>query len=234
MKITSRIKRLMIVVGVVFTSHTLLHGQNDLINLYLEASGDYARIYNGELEPIYSSLFFENDPYYISSDYALGDIEYRGNYYPNQNLRLDLYAGNLIILTPDNKLGVIIDPNHLGYARIHDHTIIYHVPSSENELKRGYYLKLYGGKELMLLCRINCMSETVTGQVKKRFSQTCRYFIVKDGEYYQVKNKKSFTKLFPAYKRQINRYVKENKLSFSVINRGRSLAKLAHFYEEQN
>lgn len=233
MKIHSWVKLLLMFGCVLFMGNPVLYAQKDLVKQYLQETGDFAHIYSGELEVVYNPFFFENTPYFISQDYVDGEITYRGRHYQEQKIRLDLYKGNLILLTPNTRLGVVLTPQHVNEAHIHGRTIIYHAPPKNSGLKTGYYVQLHKGREFQLLWFPTVTVENVTDKVERRFTLNQRFFIVRHGVYYQVKNKRSFTRLFPEYKKQINRYAKENRLSFRS-DRERSLVQLAQICEEMN
>jgi hypothetical protein len=63
------------------------------------------------------------------------------------------------------------------------------------------------------------------------FEKKPRYYICFNEQYYTVKNKKSFTKLFPQYKKQINAFAKEQKLDF-INDASQSLTSLANYCEK--
>jgi len=232
MGILSWIKRTFILGGIVL-GHSLLYGQNKLTEEYLKEVGDHAAIYSGEVETIYNPFLFENDPYYISEKYADGEIFYRGNLYPNQRMRLDLYQGRLILLTPKTNLGIVLNPAHVNKVRMHDKTIIYHTPPQETGLREGYYLLLHDGNALRLLGRQTIVVENINGKIEKLFVRHNRYYLVQNGIYHPVKNRQSFSKLFPEYKKQIKRFAKESELNWKK-DRENSLVKLARFCEEIN
>lgn len=233
MEMISWIKRILIFLGIAFAGHTIIYGQNKLVEEYMKEAGDFAVIYSGELETIYNPFIYVNDPYYVSQDYTKGELVYRGNAYANLQMRLDLYKGHLLLLTPKTNLGIIVNPEHVNEVRMHGKVQIYHKPPPGTGLKTGYYSLLHNGQKLKLLGRQNVTLEPVHETAKERFASVYRYYLVRDGIYYPVRNKQSFTKLFPDYKKQINRYAKQNMLNFKREREG-SLTKLAQFCEEMN
>ncbi|NDV81181.1 hypothetical protein [Bacteroides sp. 51] len=86
MEIFSWIKRTLAFIVIILIGHTILYGQNKLAEEYIKEAGDFAVIYSGELETNYNPFFYLNDPYYISQDYTVGELVYRGNTYANQKM----------------------------------------------------------------------------------------------------------------------------------------------------
>lgn len=227
----SWIKRIIVGTVCLGTCYSICHAQNELIDHYLKEAGDYALIYSGELETNYHPFLFENNPYYGFQEYAPGEVIYRGNLYTHQHLRWDLYKKNLIVLTPQSHLGVILNPRHISEFRLHGRTFIHLTPPDGSGLKQDYYAQLFKGEKIQLLGYHTVNLESFSDKVEKRFAFTNRYYILWNGTFFLAKNAKSFTKLFPEYKKLIKRFVKDNSLSFSK-DRENSLIKLAQFTEE--
>ena len=81
---------------------------------YLQQAGCHAEIYNGKVEEVYNSLIYKELPYYKNADFTESSIIYKGNYYPLQKARLDLFREQLVILSPEIQLFIIHPktPNH--------------------------------------------------------------------------------------------------------------------------
>ncbi len=206
-----------------------INAQNTIISDYLKNAGDYAGIYNGKIESAYNSKLYENTPYYKSPDFTRGIITYKKNIYPDQQIRLDLYKEHLIILTPEKHYSVILDSDEVERVNLYDKTFIWENPSSQSGLKPGYYMLLFEGKSLKLLCK-----ETYNIKEKQqtfRFDSKILYYLFFNGQYYSVKNKKSFIKIFPQYKKQIDTYIKKHKLNFKK-EKEFSLNTLASYCQE--
>jgi hypothetical protein len=182
---------------------------------YLSRAGEYAAIYNGRLEPAYNVLLYKGLPYYQNADYAAASIVYRNNYYPDQKARLDLFKEQLILLTPGKQYGVVLDSRQVEKVYIHHKTFVRLTPK-ESGMASGYYIQLFEGKQVQLLCKEKYYprKELQQKQAVFYFDGEKRYYVRYKDRYRAVKNKTSFVRLFPQYKAQINRFVKENGLNF--------------------
>ncbi len=236
-----------------------IYAQHKVAETYMDKVGDYSTVYMGRVEAIYNSRVYENLPYYKpvdpfskeyqtgtgfsmkdqrklesyknqdvkNSDFVSGEMMYKNRFYSSQQLKLDLYKECLIILAPGNHYGVILDSRDVQSATLYGKTFVWY-DTLPNDLKPGFYMQLHQGKDVTLLCKISLsMQKNLT---TSRFSSKERFYLLHEGNYYSVKNKNSFTKIFPKYKNQINQFSKERKLDFNSDTE-KSLALLAQYCE---
>ncbi|MDR1369020.1 MAG: hypothetical protein LBJ72_02665, partial [Dysgonamonadaceae bacterium] len=157
-----------------------------------------------------------------------GEIIYKNRYYPNLQLKLDLYKEQLIVLSPEKHYGVLLDSKEVQKATFYGKTFIWYDSQKTKDLKAGFYMQLYKGNTLTLLSKISMSLNK--GLTSSHFDSKTRSYLLFNENYYQVKNKNSFRKIFPQYKNQINRFSKEQKLDFGSDPEG-SLVSLARYCE---
>ncbi len=185
--------------------------QETAIKKYLEAAGDYAVAYNGEIGTIYNPYLYTNTPYLISPDYTTGDIYFQNTHYPNQQVRLDLYKDQLILLTAKGHHGVVVDPRTVKRVVMYNKTFIWHTPPEKSGLKTGYYMVMADGEQVKLLCKIMCVVLSPNDRPQRYFSEIKKYYILYNDSYYPVSKNRSFNKIFPSLKKQIKAFNKSNK-----------------------
>jgi len=195
----------------------------------MQQTGDYADIYNGKVEANYNILQYVNLPYYNSRDFTDAAVIYRKNYYPNQKVRLDLFRELLITLPPDKQYGVVVRSSDVDKVFMYNKTFKWLVPPDESGLKPGYYIHLSEGKKLQLFCKesFSLQQQLLTYS----FDRKVRYYLQYNNRFSTVKNKGSFSKLFPRYKKQINQFAKNHQLNFSK-DKEKSLISLSGYCEE--
>jgi hypothetical protein len=223
-----QIKFYRLLLCLIVVCYTHIHAQDTPVENYLDQVGGYAEIYNGRLEMIYNTLQYENLPYYENADYTEASVIYRSNYYPNQKMRLDLFKEQLILLAPGKLYGVILSPRNVKKVYMYNKTFVCLVPSKESGLKNGYYIQLFEGKKIQLFCKENYIIQPKDAIY--RFERKIRHYLLYSDRYYPVKNTASFSKIFPQYKRQINKFSRDNKLNFKQ-NKDKSLTSLAGYCE---
>ena len=208
-----------------------LSAQTSQIENYLEKAGSHVTLFNGELETNYSVMFYENLPYYRGAEYRKGTLWTHQNVYPNQQMRLDLYKDLLISLAPETPFGIIIPSNMVKELMLDNTRFIYLPSGNKAGLNAGYYISIYRGSELNLVCREVFILNTPSDKIKGNFSVSRKYHLISSKGTTIVKNRKSFTKLFPQYKKKIKDYSKANKLNFSKKT-NESMHQLASFIEQ--
>jgi len=214
---------------VVFACCIRISAQDAPVVDYLQQVKYYADIYNGRMEPVYSTMVYEDLPYYKNSDFTDASFVYKDNYYPNQKARLDLFKEQLIILPPEKKFGIILSSQNVDRVSMYNRTFVLLNPPKESGIKNGYYMQLSEGEKVKLFCKETCSIRQK--QITYSFDHKITYYLLYGNRYYTVKNKGSFSKLFPQYKKQINQYVKDHKLNFRQ-NAEASLTFLAQYCEE--
>jgi hypothetical protein len=200
--------------------------QNAVIADYLATTGEYAGIYNGQIKTNYNPSFYDNNPYHKSADFLDAEVIYSGLLYPGQKALLDLYEEQLILLSPQRHYGIIVDPGKVDKVLFEDETFIW---LNKSNISQGFYTLLSDGKQLRLLFKERFTINTT--KLLRHFDRITHHYLSYQGHYYTVKNKNSFLKLFPQYKKQINLFAKEHKLDFKR-NADQSLTLLTNYCEE--
>lgn len=209
-----------------------LGAQEYIVKQYLEKAGDCAVIYNGELETPYSFVYYDEFPYYKSNEYAQGAIYYKGKYYPNQRIRLDLYKNQLIVLTPKTNLGKIVNAADVDKFVLGESTFINYFPSeTEKPLKQGYYHLIMEGTLFKVLGKTQKIPVENSGKSTYIFNSKQNYYLLYNGGVYTIRNASILTKLFPQLKKQLKAYVKDNGLNFKTAPE-ESLYQIVNYCEE--
>ena len=206
-----------------------IHAQDDPVANYLQQVGDYADIYNGRMETVYNILLYENLPYYMNADFTEASIIYRKNYFPNLKARLDLYREQLILLPPETQFGIIVNTQNVDKVYIYNRTFVLLNPPKESGLKQGFYMQLFEREKMQLYSKEHFFLESK--QLTFNFERKIRYYLLYNGQYFTIKNSGSFSKLFPQYKKQINKFAKEQHLNFKR-DAEKSFTSLADYCEE--
>jgi hypothetical protein len=206
-----------------------IHAQNNPVISYLQQAGDHAEIYNGRIETVYNILLFDNFPYYVSSDFADASLVYKNRYYPDQKARLDLYREQLIIFPPGKQIGITVNFHDVEQVNMYGKTFMRLIPSKDSGIKPGFYIKLSEKGKMQLFGKVYFVLEQ--RQVTYGFEHKMRYYLLYNNRYHHVKNNGSFTKLFPKYKKEINKFVKDQKLNFKK-NPDESLISLTAYCEK--
>lgn len=185
-----------------------------IIENYLEKAHSLVTIYSGK-EQIKYPAYIIGHPYLKSDSYEDGWLSYEGILYPHVRLRLDLYQNELIIHSPDTRFNIILDPDKIDYANLHNYKIIYHNRTKSNiPLSNGYYLELPTGTYKIWRQSVCNLKETVSDNITYEFIHKDKYYFFKGDYPYQVKGNNSVLKLFPSMKKELKHYIKQSGYSF--------------------
>ena len=206
-----------------------IYAQDDPVMSYLHHTGDYADIYNGEMEPVYNIFRYDNFPYYMSPYFTEASIVYKNNFYPNQRVRLDLYKEQLILVLPAKQFGIVINSQNVDRVHMYNKTFVRLAPPKKSGLRQGFYIQLSESEKIQMYRKDYFNIDQ--RKVKYAFEGKTQYYLLYKDQYYTVKNKNSFSKIFPQYKKQINQYSKEKKLNYEQF-KDESFISLAAFCEE--
>lgn len=206
----------------------------DVVSEYLRSASGTSVIYHGKEQVQYLSSI-KYHPYFKSADYTLGRLLYDGIEYKDVNMRYDIYRGELLLLSPDNRFNVILPSDRLSYAIIHGYRLEYIDPDgSSGDMPRGYYFILHDGDvDLLAYCSCRLNHEVKGMEHIDYFEQSTRYYVRIDGKCHHVRGKRSILALFKSHKRELSQFIKSEKLSFRS-SLEQSLVQVLKHYEHLN
>ena len=196
-----------------------------LFDEYLREAGDRAEMFVGKMETGYASTVFINHPYWLSDEFLVGEVRYKGMLYKNVLLRYDAFLNQLVVKTPEKQANVYI-PMHavegfsiggLVYAKHDDEFMAVHYDGSHMELLEQMRVK---------------MKEDMNHEnLQYEFKRNVNYYLLNDGRMYEVTNMRSVLKLYPGLEKELKRFSKMNNLNFKE-NRQSSLVSLVKYVDE--
>jgi hypothetical protein len=201
------------------------------INVYTQSIGAQANLYNGSA---YLAPFQTNSdhPYFETEEWVNGSVIYEGEPYENLDLLYDisndrliteLYNGSPIMLINEKLNSFSIGSHH--FKKIKNETVNNSLPQS------GFYEILYDGTTQAVARRQKKRRETIESKtIQVYFDDKDKYFILKNGNFNQVKSKTSVLKLFPDHKQALKQYMRKNNLNYKT-NRSAAIAGVVEYYD---
>lgn len=196
-----------------------------LFDEYLREAGDRAEMFVGKMETGYASTVFINHPYWLSDEFLVGKVRYKGMLYKNVLLRYDAFLNQLVVKTPEKQANVYI-PMHavegftiggLVYAKHDGEFMAVHYDGSHMELLEQMRVK---------------MKENMNHEnLQYEFKRNVNYYLLNDGRMYEVTNLRSVLKLYPELEKELKRFSRMNNLNFKE-NRQSSLVSLVKYVDE--
>ncbi|MDR2811248.1 MAG: hypothetical protein LBB84_11975 [Tannerellaceae bacterium] len=197
----------------------LCRAQEEETNDYLLHAGVGAVIYSGKEEAVYPRV--REHPYLDTKQYREGTVCFDGRVYPKQQMRLNVYTDELIILLPDNRAGIVLPSERMDSAVFSPYAVFYHTPVQDEAKEqrslpdKGYYARLHNGKFTVWKRQTKLIERVTNGMnIEQIFTSRTRYYVYKDGRYRSVGNKRNLLKLFASKKKELNLYIRQQRLNF--------------------
>jgi hypothetical protein len=203
------------------------------IDYFNTAIANDSEIYNGAVYEFYppankGSFYFQDKNYCIP-----GLVRYNGNWYKNIPMLYDIY--NDVMVSTLNKNLFILNTEKISDVYLLNHHFTYINGQSQDNLTPGFYDVIYSGRSQVLIKRTKFINEHVVGsEVAETFYEDkSNAYIKKGNKYYLVDNKGSFLDTFKDKKKDLNRYMKNNKIDYKK-DKEDAVAKLAAYYDSIN
>ena len=203
--------------------------------LYFNSVNNHASIYSGREEIRYSYKTI-NHPYLDTEMFRVGTLSMGGCIYPDVAMRLNQDIEELVVLSPNRIFSVLIPRDQLDYAIIDSLYIVYHKPVSTDgkNMPEGYYVRIYNGDTQVWKRKVAFLTSRVDGNsIEYLFESSTKRYILMDGIYYPVTNKRSVLKLFAPKKKELKKILKENGVNYRD-NPEIAIVYITRYYDELN
>jgi len=189
--------------------------EEDKVMPYINKAKNQLIIYSGKEERVYPNYVL-NHPYLDTNEYRVGTLSYDGLIYPNVKMRLNQHQDQLIVLSPDMRYNIILSDELIDYAIIDSLYLFYNRPDENiSRLPEGYLVRLFDGRYPVLKKEKMFLNSAINDRViEMSFTKRIRYYMCVDGVYHTVGSKNSVLNLFKSHKKDINQFIKQNKLNF--------------------
>jgi hypothetical protein len=195
----------------------LLQAQDDDYNFFMKASNENAMIFRGSAPVKYGKKSPNDGSTYFaySSDFAKGDIMYRGKRYYNILLNINAHADELYLKRNGSEIWILVDKNRVDYCFLGDRKFIYaKAPSPSSTLKEGFYEVIYDGRAKIYKKIKKNYKEDLSGErVKTGYSTWIMYYFYKDEKWYEMRNLSGIARHYKPFRKDIDTIIKEKKLS---------------------
>jgi hypothetical protein len=206
---------------------------NNAISLYHQSSGDQSGLYNGIQNGGYLFSFTEGNPFFYSDKPGAGTVVYDGVLYENLQLQYDELKEVIIVQDASHRIQ-LLNERISGFTVFNNRFTRLEKDSLSSALvSTGFYNLLYEGKVSVLKKEIKELREELRSSSEGilRFIDVKKYYYIKkNNEYYAVKNKKSVLGIFADHRKEIQQYIRKNKLSFRK-NPDETLVKTSGYYD---
>jgi hypothetical protein len=198
--------------------------QEEETNNYLKLAGAWATLYSGKEEAQYPGV--REHPYLDTQAYREGNLWVDGRLYPAVKMRLNVYADELSVRSPDNRFGVVVSAERIDSAGFPQYDVFYD--------DRGFSVRLHNGKYPVWKRQTKQIERVANGmKYEQVFTSRTRFYVYKDGRYQNADSKRSLLKVFAERKKELNAYVRQQQLNWKEDPAG-AILRLVKYYESLN
>lgn len=203
------------------------------IKSYQDEVGMQALLYNGSEYKVENKPYLDGHAYFDSKTFEQGAIVYDGVLFTNVPLLYDVVLDEVITVHPVSGLSQKLVKHKVSAFNLPNYSFVHLKPEDVDAkvLKPGLYSLLYDGKTKVLLRREKSVQEhaTVDG-MEGKYKGSDKFYIQKDGAFYQVGSKGTVLNVFRDQKKQLKKFMREKGINYSS-SREAALVKIAEHYD---
>lgn len=199
------------------------------VKLYTTLIQGQTSLYNGSQykEPNRSNN--DQHPFFDSDDWVFGSVSYDGEQYDNVPLLYDITSDKVVTENYYNADQIALVNEKLTAFTMGQHAF---VKLSHKTLPRsGFYQVLYNGTSMVVARKQKVIREKIVSQtIEIEFDPRYRYFLYKNGAYFQVRSKGSVLKVLEDEKPALRQFINKNKIRFKQTPET-ALRRVAAYYD---
>jgi hypothetical protein len=221
------------VIGQPYRSDSVFYSAafSNAVDKFHQFRGDQSDLYNG-IQFIGYPKIVNGFPFFNSDNWETGTVLYDSILYSNINLKYELVKDQVVVRHPGDMNMILLFSPRIKSFTLGDKYFVYINQDDRNMLHTGFYQLLYKGPISVFAKRVKIISETITDMhLDQRFTETDRYYIEKEGVYYNVHNAKTILSLVKDHKKEIQQFLRRNKLKYKK-DPELTLVKAAEFYHQ--
>jgi len=205
---------------------------NNLVSLYHQSEGDQTGLYNGSQYGGFPFTFKEGHPFFYDGKPGTGSIVYEDVLYENVLLQYDEIQEAVVMEDSSRRIQLLNE--RIRQFSVFNNAFIRIVKDSLSNalVKTGYYNLLYEGRNRLLKKEIKTVREDITTEKVIYYVDLHEYYYIKkDNTYYAVNSKRNVLKIFGDRKKEVQQYIRKNKLSYRK-DRDNMLIKVTAYYDQ--
>lgn len=183
--------------------------------VYFTYIGDQAQIYNGrQYIPYYFQMI--GSPYFLSDSLSEGWISYDRIIYENVPMQLDVSRDQLVIANPAGGQRIFLQNERIDSFYFLNHTFIRLAKNPAKNIETdGFYDLLYRGSLQVYVLRNKKFTESFQdGKIVRVFNNHDRFFILKNGQFFPVKNEDDVFGVLGSKRQEIKKILRGHNLKF--------------------
>ncbi|MDP9230846.1 MAG: hypothetical protein M3O67_09280, partial [Bacteroidota bacterium] len=215
-------------------SSSSLPAFKSIVDFYNKSLSEQLHLYNGKEYKDYPYQFNEGHPYFLSNNWSKGTLNYDGEHYEEVPMLYDVVQDELVILHFDNRSKICLVKEKISSFSLLAHSFVNIQPKNINSstITEGFYDLLYAGQVSLFAKRTKNIQTFYRQSVSEiKIFKKDHYNLLKKNIYYPVSSKRSFLQQLTDKRKEIQQYIKKNRLSFKndVEN---AMVKILAYYDQ--
>lgn len=156
----------------------------------------------------------QGDPYYPSDEFLKGSVTFNGVKYSDLDLRFDI-CNDELILRIESRPVIIMNKEMVDSFSLYFEGRVYHIINTGNDASgifKGYVNALYSGRSKLYAKYTKIIYPLGADGRYDLFHQAHSLFFVTDSGVVPVKGKRAMLKLLEAERKEINAYLRNNRV----------------------
>ncbi|SOD79968.1 hypothetical protein SAMN06269250_1167 [Spirosoma fluviale] len=206
--------------------------RNQAVRAYEQDLREQAHVYEGN-EYIAHDHRIKIHPFFGVDSLLSCTIVYRGAQYSDIKMLYDVVRDQLAIQPPGGGFRLRPRNDYVASFIMGQHQFIRIVGDSAAGVPTGFYEILHNGRIKALARRVKVIHEDISsGKFQADYLVKDRFFVVKDGVYYEVKSKRSLLQVFPEQAKVLRKFMRSNSLKFNDEKREEAISQVTNRYED--
>lgn len=199
---------------------------------YEQAMAKQEHVYEGN-EYVAHDHRIKIHPFYPTDSLLAGNITYKGIRYHDVPMLYDIVRDEVAVQPPEGGYRIRVHPDKITTFSLGQHQFIRLVGDSTTGVATGFYEILNNGPVQVLAHRIKTVHEDISsGTYKADYLVKDRFYIRKEGHYYETRTKRSVLSLFPDQAKTLRKYLRANHLKFNDEHREQAITQAVKRYDE--
>jgi len=202
------------------------------IAMYKEATSQSQNLYNGRQYYVYDNRSEEHQ-FFEFRKWHNGVLMYDGQRFDSIPMLYDIFKDEVVI-KHFNGDHILLQSEKIDYFFVDNHTFerLEAGKDINEQMRTGFYDVLYDGKTRTIVRRVKSRQEKIVDKmVIALYPQKNSFFVRKDDRYHSVSSKKSAFNLFPEYKKELRKVLKDQKIKFRK-NREVAIVTIVETYDK--
>lgn len=208
-------------------SATVESAKDNTFKAYANTIGGRTFLYNG---PVYKAGAVRHDEHpFMYDDWVSGTVNYRGYLFSDVPLLYDVTMDALVTENYYSKLETVLINEQVGEFTLGNRTFR-NYETGTSLPHSGYYEVLYDGPTQIVVRHEKISESRIEFKtVIIEYRKVVRYFIYKNGRFFQIRNRSGILNVLADRKKELRMHIRKNHLGGSGNQRSLFRAVAAHY-----